>query len=74
MKPGFFVFEKTFEKAEGATFYQLMGNLSTRSELRKYLNARLKDGLKAEDFFIIRGREERITATKIVAEFETAEN
>lgn len=73
MRTGFFVFEKAKEPLSAATCYGSPVNPGTRSELREHLDARLNDGVDAEDFLIIRGREEKITAVKMVAEFETSE-
>lgn len=73
MKRSYFVFKKVKDETT-PNLYQLTDESPTLSTLRGYLNARLNDGFDAKDFFIIRGREEKITATTIVAEFETVEN
>lgn len=73
MRSGFFVFEKVKIPSREATCYGPPVNPGTRSELREHLDARLNDGVDAEDFLIIRGREEKITGVKVVAEFETPE-
>lgn len=69
-KSSYFVFEKVKDETSTPCVYRGT-TLTTRSELRKYLDSRLNDGCDARDFLIIRGREEKITAVKIVAEFET---
>jgi len=73
MKAGYFVFEKGNEGAPPYP-YQFTTVIDTLPELREHLNARLKDGLMAEDFFIIHGRRKNITAVKVIAEFETVES
>lgn len=74
MKASYFVFKK-MEDETTANLYQLTDESPTLSALRGYLNARLNDdGVNARDFLIIRGREEKISAVKIVAEFETVES
>lgn len=67
-----FVFKKVQDETT-AGLYQLTAKPDTLSELKKYLNGCLKAGFNAEDFFIIRGRAEMITAVKVIAEFETVE-
>jgi len=73
VKASYFVFKKVKDETP-VNHYQLTHILSTRSELRKYLDAQLNTGLKAEDFLTIYGTEKRVTAVKVVAELETVEN